>query len=67
MSLGRAVHQKAAQAARNAGRRGEAEPEAVRDEARTARDETGGLGRDSLLSQVLARANLVMAWKRVKA
>lgn len=67
MSLGRAGHQKAAQVARNAGWRGEAEPEARRDEARTARHETGGLGRDSLLSQALARANLVMAWKRVKA
>lgn len=67
MSFGRAGHQKATQVARNAGWRGEAEPEARRDEARTARYETGGLGRDSLLSQALARANLVMAWKRVKA
>ncbi|RQR42630.1 group II intron reverse transcriptase/maturase [Burkholderia sp. Bp9140] len=67
MSLGRAVHQKPAQAGRNAGWRGEAVPEAVRDEARTARRETGGSGRDGLLSQALARANLVMAWKRVKA
>ncbi|AOK52110.1 group II intron reverse transcriptase/maturase [Burkholderia stagnalis] len=67
MSFGRAGHQKATQVARNAGWRGEAEPEARRDEARTARHETGGLGRDSLLSQALARANLVMAWKRVKA
>ena len=67
MSLGRAVHQKPAQAGRNARWRGEAEPEAVRDEARTARHETGGSGRDGLLSQALARANLVMAWKRVKA
>lgn len=67
MSLGRAVHQKPAQAGRNAGRRGEAGPEAVRDEARTVWHETGGSGRDGLLSQALARANLVMAWKRVKA
>ncbi|TKC81738.1 group II intron reverse transcriptase/maturase [Trinickia terrae] len=67
MTLGRAVHKKPADAGRNEGRQGEAEPGAVRDEARTARDETGGLGRDSLLSQMLARANLVMAWKRVKA
>ena len=67
MSLGRAVHQEPAQAGRNERRRGEAEPEALRDEARTARHATGGSGRDGLLSQALARANLVMAWKRVKA
>ena len=67
MSLGRAVHQKPAQAGRNAQRRGEAEPDAMRDEVRPARHETGSLGRDDLLSQALARANLVMAWKRVKA
>ncbi|AOJ36512.1 group II intron reverse transcriptase/maturase [Burkholderia lata] len=67
MSLGRVVHQKPVQAGRNAGGRGEAAPEAKRDEARTAGHGTGGLGRDGLLSQALARANLVMAWKRVKA
>jgi RNA-directed DNA polymerase len=67
VTLGRAVHQKPAQAGRNVGRQGEAGPEAVRDEARTARHETGSLGRDGLLGQALARANLVMAWKRVKA
>jgi len=61
------VHQKPAQAGRNAQRRGEAEPDAMRDEVRPARHETGSLGRDDLLSQALARANLVMAWKRVKA
>jgi group II intron reverse transcriptase/maturase len=38
-----------------------------RDEARLARPETEGLGRDGLLTQALARANLVRAWKRVKA
>ncbi|WP_176025774.1 group II intron reverse transcriptase/maturase [Burkholderia vietnamiensis] len=67
MSLRGAVHQKPAQAGRNAERQGEAEPEALRDEARTARYETGSPGRDGLLTQALARANLVMAWKRVKA
>lgn len=67
VSLERAVHQKPASAGRNAGGRGEAEPEVVRDEARPARFETGGSGRDDLLAQALARANLVMAWKRVKA
>jgi group II intron reverse transcriptase/maturase len=67
VSLERAVHQKPAQAGRNAGGRGEAAPEARRDEARTARYETGSPGRDDLLAQALASANLVLAWKRVKA
>lgn len=67
MSLGRAVHQKPAKAGRNESRRGEAEPRAARDEARMVQRETGSLGRDSLLAQALAKANLVMAWKRVKA
>ncbi|MES8839219.1 hypothetical protein U6Z16_12215, partial [Cutibacterium acnes] len=67
MSLGRAVHQKPGSAGRNAGGRGEAESEAVRDEARTARHETGSPGRDGLLAQVLARANMEVAWKRVKS
>lgn len=67
MSLGRAVHQKPAEAGRNEGRPGEAGWGAVRGEARMARHETGSLGREGLLTQALARANLVMAWKRVKA
>lgn len=67
MSLERAVHQKPGDPGRNAGRRGEAAPEAMRDEARTARHETGSPGRDDLLAQVLASANMVLAWKRVKA
>ena len=67
MSLGRAVHQKPGETGRNAGGRGEAAPEAVRDEARTARYETGSLGRDGLLAQVLAKANMEAAWKRVKS
>ena len=50
VSLERAVHQKPASAGRNAGGRGEAEPEVVRDEARPARFETGGSGRDDLLA-----------------
>ena len=67
VSLERAVHQKPASAGRNAGGRGEAEAEVVRDEARPTRFETGGSGGDDLLAQALARASLVMAWKRVKA
>jgi RNA-directed DNA polymerase len=67
VSLGRAVHQKLGEPGRNAGGRGEAEPEALRDEARTARHETGSLGRDGLLVQALAKANMEAAWKRVKS
>ena len=67
MSLGSALHQKLGPPGRKAGGRGEAKPEAVRDEARPARQGTKGSGRDDLLTQVLASANMVMAWKRVKA
>lgn len=67
MSLERARHQKPGQPGRIADGRGEAAPEARRDEAQTARHETGSLGRDNLLVQVLASANMVAAWKRVKA
>lgn len=67
MSLGRAVHQKPGSPGRNAGGRGEADPEVVRDEARTARDEAGSPWRDGLLAQALARANMEAAWKRVKS
>jgi len=67
VSLGRALHQKPGVTGRIAGGRGEASLYAVRDEARTARRATGGPGRDDLLVQALASANMVMAWKRVKA
>jgi len=67
MSLGRAVHQKPGGPGRNVGGRGEAAPEAVRDEARTVRHETASPGRDDLLAQALASANLEAAWKRVKS
>ena len=67
MSLGSAVHQTLGEPGRKAGGRGEAKPEALRDEARPARQGTEGSGRDDLLTQALASANMVMAWKRVKA
>ncbi len=67
MSLGRTVHQKPGERGRIAHGRGEATPEGVRDEVRTARRETGSLGRDDLLAQVLAKANMEAAWKRVKS
>ena len=38
----------------------------MRDEARTARHETRSPGRDGLLAQALAKANMEAAWKRVK-
>ena len=67
MLLGSAVHQTLGQPGRKAGGRGEAKPEALRDEARPARQGLEGSGRDDLLTQALASANMVMAWKRVKA
>jgi group II intron reverse transcriptase/maturase len=67
MSLGSARHQKLAQAGRHGEGGGEAEPEARRDEARTARGGDEGLGRGSLLAQALASANMAAAWRRVKA
>ena len=67
MSLGSARHQKLGQPGRTDGGRGEAEPDSGRDEARPARQEAEGLGQADLLTQALARANLVLAWKRVKA
>jgi group II intron reverse transcriptase/maturase len=67
MLLGVARHQKPGELGRTAGGRGEAEQEAGRDEARPARHEREGLGRANLLEQVLARENMVEAWKRVKA
>ena len=67
MSLARAEHQKPGQAGRNTGGRGEAKSEALRDEARAARQGIEGSGRAELLGQALASANMAMAWKRVKA
>lgn len=67
VSLGRAMHQKPGRPGRTASGRGEAELATGRDEARLARQETEGLGRDGLLTQALARENLVWARKRVKA
>ena len=67
VSLGRATHQKPGKPGRAGKGRGEALPDIGGDEARLARQGTGGLGRGDLLTQALARANLVRAWKRVKA
>jgi RNA-directed DNA polymerase len=67
MSLGTARHQKSGQPGRTAGGEGEARPEASRDEAGLARQEPEGSGRVDLLEQALARGNLALAWRRVKA
>lgn len=67
MSLERVRHQKPGLAGRALGRQGEAEPEGARDETRAARQGSEGSGRGGLLGQALARENLVLAWKRVKA
>ena len=67
MWLASAMHRKLGQPGRKAGGQGEAKPEALRDEARTARQGIEGSGRADLLGQALASANMAMAWKRVKA
>ena len=67
MSLGRAAHQKPGSLGRAERGQDEVLPGIGRDEARLARQESEGLGRVDLLTQALARANLVVAWKRVKA
>lgn len=67
MSLGSAKHQKPGEPGRTERGRGEALLGIERDEAPLARQEPEGLGREDLLAQALARRNLVLAWKRVKA
>jgi group II intron reverse transcriptase/maturase len=61
------MHQKPGPPGRTESGRGEASSGIGRDEARLARREPEGLGRAGLLGQALARENLVLAWKRVKA
>ena len=67
MSLGAARHQKPGLPGQTARGEGEARPEAVCDEAELARQGGECSGRVDLLAQALARGNLVLAWKRVKA
>ena len=66
MALGNARHQKPGQPGRLADGAGEAGSGSERDEARLARQGEGGSGQD-LLARVLSKANMEMAWKRVKA
>lgn len=67
MSLGGVVHQKPGQPGRAERGQGEAMLGTGRGETPLARDGTEGSGREDLLAQALARANLVLVWKRVKA
>ena len=65
MSLGRAKHQKTAQAELPLGARGEA-PNAQRSgEAPTATSGNGGSGNDHLMERVVERGNAKAALKRV--
>jgi RNA-directed DNA polymerase len=66
MGLGRAGPQKPGRPGRAERGRGEALLGIGREEARPAQHGAEGSGRD-LLEQALARGNLVLAWKRVKA
>ncbi len=66
MSLGRAKHQKTAQAELPVGARGEA-PQAQRSgEAPTATNGNGGSGNDRLMERVVERGNAKAALKRVR-
>ena len=66
MALGSARHQKPGQPGRTEDGSGEAATGDGRDEAPPARQGEEGSGQD-LLSRVLSKANMVKAWKRVKA
>jgi RNA-directed DNA polymerase len=66
MALGGARHQKPGRPGRAAKEAGEAGLGGGRDEARPARHGEEDSGQD-LLAQVLSKANLATAWKRVKA
>ena len=66
MALGSARHQKPGQPGRAVEGDGEAEAGNARDEARLARQGEEDSGQD-LLTQVLSKANLERAWKRVKS
>jgi len=67
MLIDRVTHQKSGKPERTETRQGETLQGIGRDEAGLAQHEPEGLGRTDLLTQVVARANMVLAWKRVKA
>ena len=66
MLLRSAKHQKPVKSGRAVKGHGEAMAGSGRDEAKLSRHEHEGLGRNDLLEQAFARANMVKAWKRVK-
>jgi group II intron reverse transcriptase/maturase len=67
MLLDNARHQKPGQPGRVVRGHGETVAGSGCGEAVSAQDGDEGLGRSDLLEQALARANMVQAWKRVKA
>lgn len=67
MLLGSARHQTPGQPGRPVGISGEAAYAVGRDEALRARQAQTDSGPDSLRAQALAKQNMVLAWKRVKA
>jgi RNA-directed DNA polymerase len=67
MTLGSASHQKPGKLGQDTVGTGEAGANVSRDEARPARQQQEGLGRDGLLMQALSRENMAAAWKRLKA
>lgn len=67
MTLGRTRHQKPGYPGRAERGRGEATVLPERDEVLPARCGSDDTGQASLLSQALARGNVVKAWRRVKA
>ncbi|UJP01987.1 MAG: group II intron reverse transcriptase/maturase [Nitrosomonas sp.] len=67
MSIDEALHQKLGQPERMGSGRGEAPHATMRDEATLARHAQADWGVGDLLGQALARENMAVAWKRVKA
>ena len=67
MLLRSARHQKPEESGRAVKGHGEAMAGSGSDEAKLAQHEHEGLGRNDLLEQAFARANMVMTWKRVKS
>jgi len=67
MLIDHAMHQKSGKPERAERGQGEALPGIGRDEAGLAQHNPEGLERNDLLTRVVARANMVLAWKRVKA
>ena len=67
MPMESVLHQMPAQAGRVPAGSGEAASAATSDETRFTRCDTGSAGQGSLLTQALARGNMVLAWERVRS